>query len=1127
MRLACRILAGIVLVLVSLPSAWAQFDSGQIAGFVRDSANLAIPGVTVTATNEGNGEQHHTITNTSGYYVFPTLVVGRYTVAAEQSGFRKAVEKGVWLSAATKVSVNLVLEVGALTEAVEVKASANRVQTDSAQVGRIVDARQIQELTLNGRNPIFLAQLKPGVRGGAISTFAPDSVTNGGFSINGGRDDEYVVMVDGAVATRTRSSGSMLGAQNVDTVEEVQVLTANYAAEYGRSSAGQIRFVTKSGTRNFHGSVGENFRDSSMDANTWTRNHSPDPAVAGAAPALRYHDFGFTLGGPVFVPGKFNTDRSRVFFFLAEEWVYRRDEATSTGTVPSAAMRRGDFSELLNPANPFFRRVRTITDPRTGQPFPGNIIPADRLSPSGLALLSAFPMPTPGFQQGTANWIGSHRTWSNLRKDTLRLDVLVGDRHRLSFRGTNIPWHFNDPFPGNFDRVQYAWSRPNKTVALSVVSTLSNSWMNEFTLSANSDGKGTIGMDPDCGPLCARSTYGIRYPLMFPGTKLSEDKLPTIAINNFTTLDGGPYPGTWGGWVYALANNTTKVTGNHAIKFGVFLEYSGQNDFIQNTTASAPATINQNGQFRFLDTGNPNSTGLAVANAALGLFNDYTEIGAKAYTPWAAFTQDAFIQDSWKASKKLTFEAGVRWSHWEPWHSRWGNLAMFDPEFYDPAKAVVIDPRSGFIVSGDVYNGIVLPGDGVPKAEKGRVPAFRTSEFDRLRHGLPAGFSQTHHVFQPRLGVAFAPNGKTALRAGLGMFANRTMINRDTALGGNPPFQVQQTVVNGLADAPAGSTPRAFPANTTTQDLVFDVPTAWNWNVTFERELPWSTKVEVGYVGRRGVHNQRKRNINQLTPGTLQANPGINVNALRPYKGFGSIGQAENTGRSRYNGLQVSLERRSTTGLQFGVAYTFSRVMDDGSTLTDTLPDAYNPGSYWGISDLDRTHVLIANYIYELPFLKGRERLRDRLLGNWEISGVFQYQSGAPFSVRTSDDVAGVGPGSGNQFYNLVGDAKLPHGSFEDPWFNKDAFARPAAGTYGVQPRNSLRNPGFWSTDFGLRKNFPVRDGQRLQLRMEVFNVLNHPNWNGASSNPTSGSFGLVTSKSGERQIQLSLSYAF
>src|SRR5437867_1417796 len=406
MKLSTRAFFATVLVSTGLaPRAWAQFDSGQISGFVRDTSQSVIPRVAVTASNEGNGERHQTLTNASGYYVFPTLVVGRYTITAELAGFKKALEKGVWLSSASKVSVNLALELGALEEAVEVKASASRVQTDSAQVGRTVDARQIQELTLNGRNPIFLALLKPGVRGGAIGTFAPDSVTNGDFSINGGRSDEYVVMVDGAVATRTRSSGSMLGAQNVDTVEEVQILTANYAAEYGRSSAGQIRFVTKSGTRSFHGSVGENFRDSSLDANTWTRNHSPDPKIAGAAPDLRYHDFGFTLGGPLYVPGKFNTDRSKLFFFWAEEWVYRRDEATMTGTVPTAAMRRGDFSELLNPANPFFRRVRLVNDPRTGQPFPGDVIPSDRLSPNGLALLNVYPMPTAGFQQGTNNYI--------------------------------------------------------------------------------------------------------------------------------------------------------------------------------------------------------------------------------------------------------------------------------------------------------------------------------------------------------------------------------------------------------------------------------------------------------------------------------------------------------------------------------------------------------------------------------------------------------------------------------------------------------------------------------------------------------------------------------------------------
>ena len=225
---------------------------------------------------------------------------------------------------------------------------------------------------------------------------------------------------------------------------------------------------------------------------------------------------------------------------------------------------------------------------------------------------------------------------------------------------------------------------------------------------------------------------------------------------------------------------------------------------------------------------------------------------------------------------------------------------------------------------------------------------------------------------------------------------------------------MQQTVVNGLIDAPGGATRRGFPLVVTAQDPVFPMPRAWAWNLTLERQLPWATTVEVGYVGRRGLDNQRKRNINQLLPGTLQANPGVNANALRPYLGYGPIGLAENTGRSQYHGLQVGVERRVARGLHAGVGYTLSRTKDDSSSLTDVLPNTYDDSAYYGISDLDRTHVLIANWIYELPFMAGRSDAAGRLLGRWQITGVYQYQSGSPFSVRSNDDFAGVGVGSGN-----------------------------------------------------------------------------------------------------------------
>src|SRR5215471_12724815 len=329
-----RIFAALSLLSVSAPIAAAQFDSGQISGFVRDASGSVIPGASVVATNQGNGEQHRIITNETGYYVFPSLPVGTYSIAAELSGFKKFVQTDVRLSSAAKISVDPVLAVGDVNEVVEVQASTSQVQTETAQVGRTIEVRQIQDLTLNGRNPIYLALLKPGVRGGSMGAFDPDSVSNGGFNINGARADEYVVMVDGAVATRTRSSGSMLGSQDVDSIQEMQILTANYSAEYGRSSGGQIRFVTKSGTRDFHGDLIENFRNAALDANTWTRNQSPILEQSSRPEGLRFNDFGGDIGGPIFIPNRFNTGRNKLFFFWAEEWVRRREPNTLTGTVP-------------------------------------------------------------------------------------------------------------------------------------------------------------------------------------------------------------------------------------------------------------------------------------------------------------------------------------------------------------------------------------------------------------------------------------------------------------------------------------------------------------------------------------------------------------------------------------------------------------------------------------------------------------------------------------------------------------------------------------------------------------------------------------------------------------------------
>lgn len=1124
-----RACAGVAISLICLffaNPAMAQFDTGQISGFVRDASGAVIPGVSVTATNEGNAQEREAVSNGEGYYVFPGLLVGTYTLGAELAGFNRSITRGVRVSAAARISVDLTLRVGNLTDRVEVQAAA--ILTESPVLGRTVGEQQIQQLPLSGRNPVFVARLQAGVVGGRLGNFGGTSLGTGIQSISGGRANDVLITVDGAVANRTRSTeDTMLGAQHVDTVQEVQVLTTNYSAEYGRASSGIVRIVTKGGTRDFRGTVSELFQHEALNANTWARNRSGDPRLSSSPPSQRFNQFGFAVGGPIFVPGRFNADRSRLFFFWGEEWARRRQEVTHQLTVPSLAMRRGDFSELLDPRNPYFNRTRVITDPLTRQPFPNNVIPAGRISPQGQALLNVYPEPVPGFLQGTANWIGTFDSWQNQRKDTVRIDYRLNDRTNLAFRGTHIPFRFNSIVSST--RFDELWSRPNRTAVVTVTSTLSPTFLNDFTVSASSDGLGEANADPACGMRCRRSTYGVAYPFLFPeDTKFDPEKLPTITITGLSTLNNGPYPGFWAGYTYAVSNNMTKVVSSHTLKWGVFLERSGQNDQIHATTASAPATNNQNGAFRFFDTGHPQATGLAMANALLGHFNDYSEFGAKPMTPFVGTAFDWFVQDSWKASPKLTLEAGVRHSIWQPWHSRWNTISMFHPGFYDPAQAPTVDRAGGFIVSGNRYNGVVLPGDGPLESAVSRFPFLR--DFTHLYHGLPRGFAPTHtRDFQPRLGAAYTIDDKTIVRAGVGKFFNRTGINRDLAQGGQPPFMEQVTVINGAVDAPSGAERRVFPFTITAQDTILRHPNAWTGNVTLQRQLPAALSVEISYVGRRGYNSQRKRNINQLQPGTIQANPGVNPNALRPFRGMGSIGLAENSGRTRYDALQISANRRYLRGLQFGVGYTYSRNMDNGSGEIELLPNAYDDASYWGLSDLDRPHVLVTNAIYEMP-TPGGPRFVRALLGGWFAAGILQAQSGAPFSVRHSADHAGVGPGSGDQFWHQVGDPRAVERTgftTSTVWFNRDAFVQPAPGTFGVQPRNGLRHPGFWELNTSLGRRLRLFNAHSVDFRWEAFNVLNHPTLGGANSNPTSGSFGMVTSKVGSRTMQFVVQYRF
>src|SRR5258708_4652949 len=446
---------------------------------------------------------------------------------------------------------------------------------------------------------------------------------------------------------------------------------------------------------------------------------------------------------------------------------------------------------------------------------------------------------------------------------------------------------------------------------------------------------------------------------------------------------------------------------------------------------------------------------------------------------------------------------------------------------------------------------MAIPGSGFPDSAKGRFSQASDPSLTYLFRGVNSHYSDIQWGdWQPRVGIAYQVTPKTVVRAGAGVFSPRRGVGDSVFLGGNPPFQPTASISFGNVDNPGAalSSTAAPPLTVTTQSKAFKNPEAWNWNLMVERETFLKSVVSVGYVGRRGLHLQRESNINQPTPDVVAANPGVNLDALRPYKGYNSIRETDNVASSTYTSLQVQWNRRFAQGVLFGVSYTLSKSMDDGSAQRDIIPDTYFAHNLWGQSDFDVRHVFIANFLYELPFLRAQHNLAGKIMGGWQVSGIFQAQTGTTCGVAVSNDYVGVGQDGSmscaGQFWAINGSPEILHnmayngGGKNDPalWFsttNSDGsaiFTQPAKGTFVHQNgiRNPLHNPGFNNWNLGLYKKFAIRENMALQFRAEAFDAFNHPNWGGANYNPTSGTFGQITGKTGDvRNLQLSLRFQF
>ncbi|MDE3202519.1 MAG: carboxypeptidase regulatory-like domain-containing protein [Acidobacteriota bacterium] len=1140
------LLAILVGLLLSSVPVQAQSDNASISGMVTDSTGAVLPGATVTISNEATGGVRTSTSNETGFYTITNLPPGNYTVKVTAAGFESFVVTHNHLQPSIGLRIDASLHVGSSTATVNVVADADTIQTQTAAVGQLVTEQQVKSIQLNGRNPIYLAQLEPGVRrSSSISNF--NFGLDNGLNINGSSNRENGITFDGAPMVRSRGNGTSIGVADTDSTSEMQVLTAAYPAEYGRASGGIIRIVPKSGTSNFHGAVFEYLRNSFFNANTWSRKTSTDPSIYGHPPAFRFNQFGWNLNGPVWIPGvPFNSERKKLFFLAGQEWIRYRHVDTVQRKVPSLLMRQGDFSELLTPGSiyNYYGKAVQIVDPTTGTPYPGNVIPQGDLSSNGLGLLNAYPLPNA--TNPTYDWVDAAIYPEDQRKDTLIIDFAPKDTQHVRFSLLNYNYDSRSPHYGNFNRTPQVWHRPNQVAVLHYTWTISPTMVNEAYVTGSADHV-RIGIDTSSG-LYDRTQYGIDYPYLFPASdKEIPNKIPTIKIANFDTLDGGPYPSHSGGVIWDFADSLTKIIGNHTLKAGFLYERESQNDFDQiNVSSTTPgATNNQNGFFTFTDThgGNPTSKA-AIANTALGLFDTYGEIGVRAYTIFLSNMYGYFVQDTWRARPNLVIEMGMRHDIMEPYYAKWGNLSVFSQSTYDPATAPTVDPVTGFVSGTNLLDGIVIPGNGFPSSAKGHVPDdILNGQYNDLFHGFSRGYNPTVWTnIQPRVGISWSIGPQTVLRLGGGRFFDRLGVSDNVHLGGNPPFQPSATVSFGAVDTPGGTGANNYPINMTSYAYNFPSPEAWSWTLTLERSLSKVGIFSIGYVGRRGIHLQHLENVNQLLPGTRQANPTISKpDFLRPYQGFSVIQQETNSGNSNYHSLQANLRHRVNKGLTFGVAYTWSKSMDTTSDSGNNIPNVYDPHEFYGASDYDTRNMLVINYVWDIPLGNTSSNWATRnVLGRWQLSGTSQFQSGRPLSVSTGDDFAGVGPGSGNQLWVLnkplhFDRKSSPNNSNGNHWFDPTAFSKPAAGTFApAGTRNIVYGPGFQSWNIALQKAFPIIpriESSRLLFKAEAFNFTNHQNLDNPNTNPTSSTFGKVTGKGGtyasDRQLQFSLRYEF
>jgi hypothetical protein len=1107
--------------LLAPAGAWAQQSTGTITGVVYDSSGDLIPGAKITVKNLNTNFTWNGATTSAGEYQVSFLPVGTYEITAQAKGFTKTVRTGITLSASETARVDLTLKVGQVTQEVTVSANATPVATETAEVGNTVSGTQTRELPLSTRQFIQMLTLEPGVSSDIVSEPGFASLSMAAVSVNGMRENQNNYLIDGANNIDVYNGNNSV-TPNLEALAEFRVQRSSFSADTGRSAGATINLITRSGTNQFHGSVFEFLRNDKLNARNFFAYDETNPTTGAtmpgtARPENRYNNFGYVFGGPI--------KKDKVFFFWSQE--FRRiiqSGGTTLTYVPTAAEKAGVFNETLTNNS---GKTTSSGAPCVTSASGVSTIDPSCIDPNATLLLNTYwPAANPAVQIAGYDYSSSAPDTTKTREELFRLDYKPSEKLTIYGRYTQDNdsigspyglWHEN-PFPNEAGSYEF---EPLQNAMVNVTYSFSPSLINEFQYSYDHN---LIRITEDSTASRARAA-GLDLPYLFPSNEQgnAEDRIPSFNLwtGNYGSISIiWPFRNTY--FYSKLNDDLSWVKGKHSLKFGGLLTGQGKGE--------NQAGDNMDGTFTFdgIGTWNPNDIsdfpGDAVADMLLGYAASYSENSTNTHQILRYWDFETYAEDSFRVTPYLTLNYGLRYSLYTPEHDAHGLLSNFDTAYFNPANAPTVSSWGSILspANYDFMNGIYVASNAV-------IPAMYQAGAIQSPFGL-AVYSPGKKNFAPRMGFAWDifKNHKTALRGGYGMYYDR-WAPYTLGMKSNPPFMQTETVsLTELSNPAAGAlSPESVMA---ISDMAphFGVPYNQQWSLGVQQEILPDTLLDVSYVGSKGTHLLRIRNLNQATTPNLDVATG-NAGGydLLPYQGLGYVTYIEPSAVSNYNSLQVSVNRRFVKGLSFQAAYTWSKTLSDADNDFATPQNSYALSAERGLATYDRPQMLTFNYVWELPFAKGMKGYGGKFLDGWVLSGITSFDSGNAYSIYATEGFAGVA-GMGSERADRVSGQSVKGPETVAEYFNTAAFADPAYLEYGNSAYGILHGPGTNNWDISLGKNTKVRENINFQFRAEFLNAFNHPSFSGINTYIGSGvAFGGMNSARDPRLVQFGLKLQF